>query len=121
MKLNKKDLIIFLGILVLFFIFFAPVIFDSMTFYFRDIFRYYHPDKFFAAESVQNGELPFWNPYNYLGIPFLAALQQGLFYPLSLLCYFMPFDLGFKYFFIIHFLLGAVFTYLLCRHLERPQ
>ncbi len=118
MKITKKDLIFIYCIVSLFFIFFGPLIFDSLTFYYRDIFRYYHPAKFFAAESIQNGQIPFWNPYNYCGMPFLATLQHALFYPLSLLCYLLPFNLGFKYFFIIHFLLGGIFMYLLCRHLR---
>ena len=118
MKNNRTDHIFILSIIGLVFIFFGPVIFDTFTFYYRDIFRYYHPVKFFAAESIQNGHIPFWNPYSYCGLPFLATLQQALFYPLSLLCYLLPFSLGFKYFFIIHFLLGGVFLYLLCRHLK---
>ncbi|MFH1783795.1 MAG: hypothetical protein ABH868_02705 [bacterium] len=118
MSIKKKDIVYIFVIIGLVLIFFAPVIFDTMSYYYRDIYRYYFPVKSLAAESVQQGELPFWNPYNYCGIPFLATLQHGLFYPLSLLCYILPFNLGFKYFFVIHFLLGGIFMYLLCRSLK---
>ncbi|MFH1238712.1 MAG: hypothetical protein V1653_01205, partial [bacterium] len=118
MGLKKKDLILILLLFGLFISFFGSLVFTDATFYHRDIIKYYYPTKFFATESVQNGELPFWDPYLFCGNPFLAILQQGLFYPFSLLCYLLPFHLGFKYFFLVQLFLGGLFFYLLMRKLE---
>ena len=43
----------------------------------------------FAADSLRSGIIPFWNPYQYAGTPFLADNQSGLFYPFNLLLYFL--------------------------------
>jgi hypothetical protein len=116
-KLKKKDLIFIILLFSLFLVFFSPLVFTDATFFHRDIIKYYYPTKFFASESIQKGELPFWDPYLFCGNPFLAILQQGLFYPLSLLSYLLPFHLGFKYFFLVHLFLGGLFFYLLMRDL----
>jgi hypothetical protein len=36
----------------------------------------------FAAQRVHEGELPLWNPHNYLGQPIAAAASGGLWFPL---------------------------------------
>lgn len=118
MRLQRKDVIFIILLLSLWIIFFGTLVFTDATFHYRDIAKYYYPTKFFTTESIQNGEMPFWDPYLSCGNPFLAILQQGLFYPLSLLCYLLPFNLGFKYFFIIHFFLAGLFLYLLMRKLR---
>ncbi|HSM25454.1 MAG TPA: alpha-(1-_3)-arabinofuranosyltransferase family protein, partial [Anaerolineaceae bacterium] len=37
----------------------------------------------FLFESILDGHLPFWNPYNGLGVPFIANHQSAVFYPLN--------------------------------------
>ncbi|MCU0511670.1 MAG: flippase [Anaerolineae bacterium] len=44
-----------------------------------------YPWKLFAREQLQQGEVPLWNPHQFAGIPFLAAGQHSLLYPVSLL------------------------------------
>lgn len=41
----------------------------------------------FAAGSLRAGVVPFWNPHQYAGAPFLADNQSGLFYPFNLLLF----------------------------------
>ncbi len=38
----------------------------------------------FVRESIANGELPLWNPHLFAGVPFFAAGQASVIYPLSL-------------------------------------
>lgn len=37
----------------------------------------------FLFDSLLNGHLPLWNPYNGLGVPFVANHQSAVFYPLN--------------------------------------
>ncbi|RLB93553.1 MAG: hypothetical protein DRH76_10060, partial [Deltaproteobacteria bacterium] len=41
-------------------LFFHPVLSGENTFYFRDIHRWFYPMKYFLAQSLQQGEIPFW-------------------------------------------------------------
>ncbi|MFH1783794.1 MAG: YfhO family protein [bacterium] len=117
MKSRRKDIISILLLFSVLTVFFGTVFFTDATFHHRDIAKYYYPTKYFASESLQEGVIPFWNPYIFCGTPFLATLQHGFFYPLSFLHYLLPFDIGFKYFFVVHFFLAALFFYLLMKKL----
>ncbi len=97
-------------------LYFFPVIFSNQTFASRDLYAFFYPRRFFAAESIRNGILPLWNPHLASGVPFLANLQSSLFYPLSLLYYVLPFHIGFKFFIIVHYYLAGLFMYLLMKH-----
>ena len=108
----------FFYILILFFLtlfFFSDVIFSDNTFIARDIYLFYNPRQFYAAESINSGILPLWNPYVACGVPFHANLQSALFYPFNVLYYVLPFQKGFKYFIVFHYFLGALFMFLLMR------
>ena len=48
-----------------------------------DIFTYFYPYWAAAARALRAGRLPLWNPYLFMGVPFLANSQVGLFYPLN--------------------------------------
>jgi len=111
--MNKKLIVVFLFIIAI--IYFAPVIFSRSTFIARDIYLFYNPKHFFSAENIKQGVLPLWNPYLAGGVPFQANVQSCVFYPVSLLFYILPFQLGYKYFIVIHYFLGSLFMYLLMR------
>lgn len=68
------------------------------------------------VEQVRAGHLPLWNPYIYSGMPLLASLQIGFFYPLTLIHYILPFNLAFNWFTILHYFLAGLFTYILMKH-----
>lgn len=102
-------------------LFFAPVIFSDKIFVSRDHYLFYNPRSFFAAESMRQGVLPLWNPYVGCGVPFQANLQSAIFYPLNALYYFLPFQLGYKYFIIVHYLLGALCMFQLMRRWGSSQ
>ena len=71
----------------------APVIlFSSTLFTGRVLFwglpaLQFIPWRAFAWESLQNGVLPLWNPFNGLGTPLIANYQLALFYPPGWLVY----------------------------------
>jgi hypothetical protein len=50
-----------------------------------DAITYFYPYRAYAAESIRSGRIPLWNPYLFLGVPFLANPQAGVFYPPNLL------------------------------------
>jgi len=111
--MNKKLIVVLLFIIAI--LYFAPVIFSRNTFIARDIYMFYNPKHFFSAESIKQGVLPLWNPYLAGGVPFQANVQSCVFYPLSLIFYLLPFQLGYKFFIISHYFLGSLFMYLLMR------
>ena len=89
--------------------------FFNQLFCFSDLTFYFYPYRQFMVESLRHWQIPLWNPYINAGFPFLATLQPGIFYPLSVIYFLMPFNLAFNWFLIIHYPLAAFFMYLLCR------
>ena len=47
-----------------------------------DILHYFYPYRDYAAASLRAGGIPFWNPYIFMGAPFLANPQAAALYPL---------------------------------------
>ncbi len=83
-----------------------------------DVVNYIFPVKQFMAESVQDGTLPLWNPYVLTGYPFTYNTQAGLFYPLSLLYYLLPWYAAVDGTIVLQMLLGALFMYAFLRRLR---
>jgi hypothetical protein len=44
-----------------------------------DSVSFLYPMYRFAADSLRGGTIPFWNPYQYAGSPFLSDNQSGIF------------------------------------------
>ncbi len=86
-----------------------------------DPIQQYLPWRIFAVESVRDGLIPLWNPYQFLGTPFLANLQSTLLYPLNLLFLVAGARYGFGISAIIHLILGGIFTYAFLRALDLRQ
>ena len=47
----------------------------------------FYPWRVYATQALQQGFLPWWNPYIYCGSPFIAADQPAVFNPLNVLAY----------------------------------
>ncbi len=47
-----------------------------------DAFTYFLPYRDYANAALRAGRLPLWNPYLFLGVPFLANPQSAVLYPL---------------------------------------
>jgi hypothetical protein len=55
-----------------------------------DVLSYFYPVYETTYARVAAGELPLWNPYQLCGVPWIATLQGGFFYPPHLLYVLLP-------------------------------
>ena len=108
----KKQILLFFCCVV---VFFNGVVFTDKIFFFRDILNLFMPYRLFAAENIQNGIIPIWNPYTFFGQPFLANPEVSLFYPLTVLFYIFNFSVAYKLFIVGHFFLAAISFYIMAR------
>ncbi|MBK9122118.1 MAG: oligosaccharide flippase family protein [Chloroflexi bacterium] len=73
--------------------------------------------KTFTREQFADGEIPLWNPYQFAGVPFLAAGQQQVLYPLGVLYLILPLAAAYGWFTVIHLWLAGVFMFWFVRAL----
>jgi hypothetical protein len=76
---------------------------------------YFYPNRLFCQNSIRQGMIPFWNPYNFFGTPFSAQPDKGILYPLSAIVYLLPFNIGIDLYITLHFFLASLFMYWLMR------
>jgi hypothetical protein len=84
---------------------FLPALIQRDVFTLRDHFDYFQPLRSFTAEELKEGRLPFWNPYNAAGEPWLANPQTGVFYPPAWLFLVLPFETAYMLFLLLHLIL----------------
>ncbi len=82
--------------------------------YFRDLSLQFFPVRRFVAEGLRSGELRFWNPYAYEGVP-LSPPPIG--YPLDLLHAWRPDAAFFSLLLALHIPAAALALYALARQL----
>ncbi len=65
-------------------------------------------------QTLKNGKLPLWNPYQGCGVPNMANLQSAVFFPLNIFVYAFNWKWGlfFLYFFKLYFIGLFLFLYL---------
>ena len=106
-------------VITLVLVFFSQVILSSQTLYGSDYIFYFHPIKGFIKDYVcTNGWLPFWNPFQFSGTPFITNIQASMFYPLGFLYYLIPPQSAYLYSTLLHVIMAAVFMYLYMRCLR---
>ncbi|HBB76260.1 MAG: hypothetical protein UT87_C0008G0010 [Candidatus Levybacteria bacterium GW2011_GWC1_40_19] len=86
------------------------------NFLITDPVRQQYPWKNLAIKGFKDAQLPLWNPYSFSGTPHLANIQSGVFYPLNILFFFLPFHLAWSLYIISQPLLAGLFTYLYLRN-----
>lgn len=70
----------------------------------------------FAASTLRaTGHFPLWNPYQFGGMPFVAAMHGDIFYPTFLLRMFLPTDVAMTWGFIVHVFLAGFLAFLFLR------
>ena len=74
--------------------------------------------KQYIRQSIDQREIPLWNPYQFSGIPFLAAGQQSTLYPFSILYYVLPSPTAYGWFTVVQLWLAGAFMYLFLRGLK---
>jgi len=77
-----------------------------------DLFFYFYPYRDFASAAAQAGRVPLWNPYLFMGVPFLANSQAGFFYPLNLALAGLPVERMVNASIVLHAALAATGAYL---------
>ncbi|MBW4437945.1 MAG: oligosaccharide flippase family protein [Pleurocapsa minor GSE-CHR-MK-17-07R] len=73
--------------------------------------------KSFILENLRAGEIPLWNPYQFAGVPFLAAGQQSTLYPFSLLYYALPLETAYGWFTVVQLWIAGAGLFALARGL----
>ena len=102
-----------LGLLTL--VFFWKLLLTNLILSGVDVFTYFYPYRDYAAESVRQAHLPLWNPYLFLGVPFLANSQAAVLYPLHWPLAWLPVAKQIAFSIALHVFLGGVFAYLYAR------
>ncbi len=104
-------------------IFFWDHLFGN-SFLWEDFAEYVYPVQTFAARESANWRIPLWNPFSFAGMPFLADIQVGFFYPLNrILTLFVGSDgtLPVKMLelsLIIHFLIAQISMFALMKYFK---
>ncbi|HHS96391.1 MAG TPA: hypothetical protein ENK08_00595 [Chloroflexi bacterium] len=81
-----------------------------------DLFTYFYPYWAEASRALRAGRLPLWNPYLFMGVPFLANSQVGTFYPPNWpLWLLLPSHRALHWSIVLHLGLTAVGAYLFTR------
>lgn len=79
-----------------------------------DLVSFLWPTYSYAAQSLQSGRIPLWNPSLYSGAPFVADNQSGVFYPLNLLTFLLAPGLPYQameWLVIVHIMLAGFNMY----------
>ena len=78
-----------------------------------DIHRSYYFFSQYLTASIKSGFIPWWNPYNFAGTPFLANPITNAFYPINWLFFILPANVVYPVSFVLHLILAMSGMYLL--------
>jgi hypothetical protein len=91
------------------------ILLGTHSFIARDYGFFGYPLAHYHRESFWRGEMPFWNPLNNCGIPFLAQWNTMTLYPGSLLYLLLPLPWSLGMFCLLHLFWGGLGMSLLAR------
>jgi len=94
---------------------FPQVILGLETFVVRDYGFFAYPLAHFQQECFRHGELPFWNPYNNCGVPFLAQWNTMPLYPPALIYLLLPLQWSLSFFCLLHLWFAGFGMFFLAR------
>ena len=94
---------------------FPQVLLGLQTFVVRDFGFFVYPLAHFQRDCFWRGEIPFWNPYNYCGVPFLAQWNTMPLYPPSLIYLTLPLEWSLSFFCLLHLWFAGLGMYFLAR------
>ena len=115
---SKKDFLVCFIFILLCLYLFRDIIFGGRLLTGADFVSFYLGLKQFLFNEVhQNHSIPYWNPFVFGGIPFLAHFESTIFYPLDILFWFISPEKAYGYTMGLHFVLAALFMYILVRSL----
>lgn len=85
-----------------------------------DAYLYFYPYWAEATRALRAGRLPLWNPYLFMGVPFLANSQTGVLYPLNwALWLILPPSISLHISIVLHLCLAALTAYAWARECLR--
>ena len=118
-KLNRRDCYVLAGFLLFLLFFFLGVLAQPSE---RCLGRQegdgrnqFYGWRAYGFGEIRAGRFPLWNPYEFLGMPFVASLQSAMFYPTNWLCAVLPLGRAINLGIILNLFLSALFTYLWAR------
>ena len=92
---------------------FPGVLAGLHAFAYGDAGQFAYPVAFYHRECFRRGEIPFWNPLNSCGLPFMAQWNTMTLYPLSLFYVLLPVPWSFDVFCLGHLFLAGMGMYFL--------
>lgn len=111
-KQRWQDALGILGLGALIVIFFWRLGLTNLVLARGDVLLYFYPLWDYRAEALRSGRIPLWNPYLFMGVPFLANSQAGVLYPFNWPLAWLPSLVAFKIAVLAHVILagaGALF------------
>jgi len=119
--LDRRDLVAVVGFLLFVLLFFSQVLLLPGEVCLGrpqgDGRNQFYGWRAYGFGEVRAGRFPLWNPYEFLGMPFVASLQSALFYPTNWLCAVLPLGRAINLGIVVNLFLSGLFTYLWCRRL----
>lgn len=112
---SRKDLLFFLLFLVLFLFVFKNFLFTDGIFFERDSTLLEIPARHLGVQLMKEGNFALWTDAYGNGQPFLANPKNAVLYPGTWLYLFLPFFFAFKIHYVLHFILGWLGIYYLCK------
>jgi hypothetical protein len=112
---NRKDFLALAALLALVLAFFWKLAFTNLIIARGDIFYYFYPYRDFAMQAVREGRVALWNPYLFMGAPFMANSQSGFFYPLNLLMSWLDVTRMVNWTIVLHIFIAASGAYSFAR------
>lgn len=89
--------------------FYAPYFNYRMMLSGGDFSNLFWPGKLLVQRAWEGGVLPLWNPWSYLGTPFAATMQHGVFYPPDWMIFSaLPADAGLSLYVVLHLMFCAL-------------
>ncbi len=118
-KLDRRDCYVLAGFLLFLLIFFFGVLTQPgercLGRQGSDAQNLFYGARAYGFGEVRAGRFPLWNPYEFLGMPFVATLQSAMFYPTTWLCAVLPLGRAMNLGIVLNLFLSGLFTYLWAR------
>src|SRR5512141_580861 len=112
---RKRDLLGLLALFALTLLFFWKIAFTNLIIARGDIFNYFYPYRDYAAQALRAGHIPLWNPYLFMGAPFLANSQVGFFYPFNLAMAWLDTTRSINWTIVLHIFIATSGAYVFAR------
>ncbi len=111
----RRELPAAAALLAITLLFFWKLAFTNLIIARGDIFYYFYPYRDYAAQAVREAHIPLWNPYLFMGAPFMANSQVGFFYPFNLAMSWLDTTRAIDWTIVLHIFIAASGVYVFAR------